>query len=50
MLTWQEESLVYCDLFSKSYVAEIFLAFAYGCDIAALSKHFHDELFCGVLW
>lgn len=50
LLTWQEERLVYCDLFSKSYMAEVFLAFAYGCDIATLSKHFHDELFCGVLW
>lgn len=42
MLTWQEESLVYCDLFSKSDMAEVFLAFAYGCDVAALAKHFHD--------
>lgn len=49
MLTWQKKSLIHRGLFGKSYMAKVFLAFAYGCDITTLSKHFHDELFCGIL-
>lgn len=48
LLTRQEESLIHCRLFSKSDMAEIFLAFTYSCDIATLSKDLHDELLCGV--
>lgn len=48
-LTRQEESLVHSKLFSESDVAEVFLAFAYGGDIATLSEDLHDELLCGVL-
>ena len=48
-LTRQEESLVHSELFSKSDMAEVFLAFAYGGDIATLPEDLHDELLRGVL-
>lgn len=46
--TRQEESLIHCGLFSKSDMAEIFLAFTNSRDIATLSKDLHDELLGGV--
>lgn len=48
-LTRQEESPVHRELFSKSDMAEVFLAFAYGDDFATLPEDLHDELLCGVL-
>lgn len=48
-LTRQKESLVHGELFGKSDMAEVFLAFAYGGDIATLPEDLHDELLCGVL-
>ncbi|TNN71266.1 hypothetical protein EYF80_018468 [Liparis tanakae] len=48
-LTRQEESPVHRELLSKSDVAEVFLAFAYGDDFATLPEDLHDELLRGVL-
>jgi len=48
-LTRQEKSLVHSELLRKSDMAEVFLAFAYSCDITALSEDLHDELLGGVL-